>query len=155
MRRFTFRLRCEHGSLTFRSDNPGMRRRLPKALWAVAALLSMNAVLLFAAPATALPGGLEDFFFGPKLVRAQVILQDAAGVHDYRIDRGRIRNVTENSLTLLERDGTVVAVPVSPNAEVRLRGRLITLAMLRRGMTATMVREGDAAAHIVHASPRR
>ena len=121
----------------------------------MAGLLTVNAVLLLAAPATALPRGLQDFFFGPKLVRAQVILQDAAGVHDYRIDRGRIRNVTGNSITLLERDGTLVAVPVSPNAEVRVRDRLVTLGALRRGMTATTVREGDAAAHIVHASPRR
>jgi hypothetical protein len=155
MGRFTFRLRCEHGRLTFRSDNAGMKRRLPKALWAVVALLTVNAVLLLAAPATALPRGLEDFFFGPKLVRAQVILHDAAGVHDYRIDRGRIRSVTGSSLTLLERDGTVVSVPVAPDAEVRFRGRLVALGALRRGMTATTVREGDAAAHIVHAGPRR
>ena len=132
-----------------------MRRRLPKALWAVAVLLIVNAVLLLAAPASALTRGLEDFFFGPKLVRAQVILRDAAGVHDYRIDRGRVRNVTGDSLTLLERDGTVVAVPVSPNAEVLFRGRRVTLGALRRGMTATTVREGDAGAHIVQASLRR
>jgi hypothetical protein len=132
-----------------------MKKRLPKALWVVAALLAVNLVLLFAAPASALTRGLEDLFFGPKLVRAEVILQDGAGVHLYRIDRGRIRNVTGDSLTLLERDGTVVPIAVSPTAEVLFRGRRVSLGALRRGMTATAVRQGDAAAHIVQASPRR
>jgi len=132
-----------------------MRRRLPKALWAVAVLLALNAVLLLATPASALTRGLEDLFFGPKLVRAEVILQDAAGVHDLRIDRGRIRHVANSSLTLLERDGTVVSIPVSPTAEVLLNGRRVFLGSLRRGMIATTVREGDAAAYTVHVIQRR
>ncbi|MDQ3162663.1 MAG: hypothetical protein M3Q92_07490 [Actinomycetota bacterium] len=132
-----------------------MERKLSKALWAVAALLVVNVVLLLAAPALALTRGLEDLFFGPKLVRAEVILQDAAGLHDYRIDRGRIRNLADGSLTLLERDGTVVSIPVSPTAEVLFKGRRVPLGALRRGMIATTVREGDAAAHVVHVVPRR
>jgi len=155
MRRFTFPLRTGHGVLTFSFDNPGMRLRLPKRLSVVAILLALNAVLLLAAPASALTRGLEDLFFGPKLVRAEVILQDAGGLHDYRIDRGRIRNVTDNSLTLLERDGTLVTIAVSPTAEVLFRGRRVTLTVLRRGMTATAVRESDGPAHIVQASPRK
>ena len=120
-------------------------------MWAVAALLALNAVLLLAAPASALTSGLEDFFFGPKLVRAEVVHQDATGVHDYLLDRGRIRNVTADSLTLLERDGTVVTIAVAPTADVRFKGRRVSLTALRRGMVATTVREGEAAAHIVQA----
>jgi hypothetical protein len=103
----------------------------------------------------ALTRGIEDFFFGPKLVRAEVILQDAGGVYDYRIDRGRIRNVTNDSLTLLERDGTLVTISVSPSAEILFRGRRVTLTQLRRNMIATTVRLGDAAAHQVQVQPRR
>ena len=140
--------------LTLPADNPPMRR-FPKALWAVAALLLVNAVLILAAPASALTRGLEDLLFGPKLVRAQVILKDESGLRDLRIDRGRIRNVTGNSLTLLERDGTVVPIAVSPSAEVLVGGRRVALTALRRGMIATTVREGESGAHLVQASLRR
>ena len=71
-----------------------MSRRLHKPLWAVAALLCVNAVSSSRSRRSALPQGLEDFLFGPKLVRAEVILQDAGGVHDYRVDRGRVRTVS-------------------------------------------------------------
>ncbi len=133
------------------TDNRSVSRKLRKPLWAVAALLLVNAVLLVAQPALALPQGLEDFLFGPKLVRAQVILQDAGGVYDYRVDRGRIRNVTPDALALLERDGTVVTIPVAPTAEILFKGRRVPITSLRRGMTATTVRLGDAPAHQVQA----
>ena len=56
-----------------------MKRR-SKALWAVAALLAVNAVLVGAQlRARAARAGLGAYFFGPKLVRAEVLLKDAAG----------------------------------------------------------------------------
>ena len=73
-------------------------------------------------------------------------------LRDYRLDRGRIRAVGANSLTLLERDGTVVVVPVAATAEVRLAGRIVPFTRLRRGMTALTVREGDGAASVVRAT---
>lgn len=136
------------------SGNVGSRR-LHKPLWAVAALLLVNVALVAAQPGWALTRGLEDFFFGPKLVRAQVILRDAGGVYDYRIDRGRIRNATGDALALLERDGTVVTIPVSPSAEILFKGRRVPLSALRRGMIATTVRLGGAPAHQVQVQPRR
>jgi hypothetical protein len=137
------------------AENRTMSRRLAKPLWAVAALLVVNVVLLVAAPAAALTQGLEDFLFGPKLVRAEVILQDAGGVYDYRIDRGRIRNVDAGAITLLERDGTVVTIPVSPTAEILFKGRRVPVIRLRRGLVATTVRLGDAPAHQVFVQARR
>ena len=137
--------------MTLPLDNHTMSRRLRKPLWAVAALLLVNAVLLVAQPALALPQGLEDFLFGPKLVRAEVILQDAGGVYDYRVDRGRIRNVTGDAIALLERDGTLVTIPVAPTAEIMIKNRRVPITGLRRGMTATTVRLGDAPAHQVQA----
>ena len=133
------------------TDNRRMSPRLRKPLWAVAALLLVNAVLLVAQPALALTQGLEDVLFGPKLVRAEVILQDAGGVYDYRVDRGRIRNVTADAVALLERDGTVVTIPVAPTATITFKGRRVPITSLRRGMTATTVRLGDAPAHEVQA----
>ena len=99
--------------------------------------------------------GLEDFFFGPKLVRAEVILQDAGGVYDYRVDRGRVRNVTGDAVSLLERDGTLVTIPVAPTAEILFKGQRVRIAAIRRGMTVTTVRLGDAPAHHVRGRARR
>jgi hypothetical protein len=116
---------------------------------ALSAAAAAAAALAVAQSGAAGPGSLGSFFFGPKLVRAEVVTSENGVVHDYRIDRGRIRAVAPDSVTLRERDGTVVSVPVAPGAEVRLHGRSVPLKRLRRGQVATTVRDGDAAASIV------
>jgi hypothetical protein len=44
-----------------------------------------------------------------------------------------------------------VTIAVSPTATITFRGRPVTLAQLRRGMVATVIREGDAPAIEVRA----
>ena len=131
-----------------------MRGKRSKALWAVAALLAVNAVLLAAQPGFALPGSLGSYFFGPKLVRAEVLVKESDGLHDYRVDRGVIRDKSPGSLTLRERDGTLVTIAVAPTAFVTLRGRPSSFAALRRGMVATVIRDGDAPASEIRAVGR-
>lgn len=97
-------------------------------------------------------GSLGNFFFGPKLVRAEVITSEAGVIHDYRVDRGRIRLVTSASLTLVEKDGTVVSIPVASTASVTLAGRTVPLKQLKRGFTATTVRDGSDSASTVIAT---
>jgi hypothetical protein len=97
---------------------------------------------------------LGNDFFGPKLVRAEVITSEGGAIHDYRVDRGRIRSVAPGSLTLLEKDGTLVSVPVAATADVTLRGDQVPLTRLRRGLVATTVRDGAAPASIVVATGR-
>ena len=133
--------------------------RMPKkgiAVWTVAALLALNGALLAEGAGVALPGSLGTYFFGPKLVRAEVVTNEAGTIHDYRVDRGRIRMIARGSLslTLLERDGTLVTVPVASTANVTLNGVTVAFARLRRGLTATTVRDGTAAASIVQATVR-
>ena len=126
-----------------------------KALWAVAALLVVNAVLLAAQPGfahtAALPGSLANYFFGPKLIRAEVLVQDGGALHAYRIDRGVIRSKADGTLTVRERDATIVAIPVSPSASISVQGRPAPFSALRRGMSVTVIREGDAPAIEVRA----
>jgi hypothetical protein len=100
------------------------------------------------------PGSLGSFFFGPKLVRAEVITNEGGTIHDYRVDRGRIRAVAPGSLTLFERDGTLVTVPISATADIRLDGFTVPFTRLRRGFVATTVRDGAASASIVQATRR-
>lgn len=122
----------------------------------VAALLALNALLFVAQPGLAVPRGLAQYFFGPKLVRAEIVVRDAGEVRVYRVDRGRIRAVRPalNALTIIERDATVVTIPVAQDAEVTLGGRVVSLTALRRGMTVTTARLGDAPAETVLAARR-
>ena len=130
-----------------------MKRRRNTALWAVAALLALNVVLVGAQLAgAALPRGLGSYFLGPKLVRGEVLLKDASGLHDYRFDRGTIKVKVPGSLTLRERDGTLAAIPVASDATVMINGRYASYPQLRRGMVATVIREGDQPASEVRAT---
>ena len=131
-----------------------MKSRRSKALWAVVALLAVNATLLVAQPGLALPGSLGTYFFGPKLVRAEVLVKDDGVLHDYRIDRGVVRAKAGGTLTLLERDGTLVQIPVAPTAAITIGGTPAAYAQLRRGMVATVIRDGDAPANEVRATRR-
>lgn len=126
-----------------------MRRFLAIA----AAAVAVTALALVQSGAAG-PSSLGNFFFGPKLVRAEVITNEGGTIHDYRVDRGRIRAVTPSSLTLAERDGTLVTVPVASTADVRLAGISVPLTRLRRGFVAVTVRDGSAAASIVQATRR-
>ena len=132
-----------------------MNRR-SKALWAVAALLVVNAVLLAAQPGLALtnvlPNQLGNYFFGPKLVRAEVLVNEGGALHDYRVDRGTIRAKAPGSLTLRERDGTLVPIAIAPAATITIGGRSVPFSFLRRGMVATVIRDGDAPAIEVRAA---
>lgn len=132
--------------------HPLMRGRRRIALWAVAALLAVNAALLATQPGLALPRSLGGYF-GSKLVRAEVVVRDG-GIREYRLDRGRLRSKRGSSLVLREADGSIVVVPVAPNAVILLNGKPSSFGALRRRMTVTTVREGGAPAAEVRATSR-
>lgn len=139
--------------MTISVDNACMpKRRI--AVWAFAALLALNAILFVAQPGLALPGSLGAYFFGPKLVRAEVLVKDGGVLHDYRVDRGTIRAKSPGTLSVLERDGSLVPIPVAPAASITLEGRPAAFADLRRGMVVTVIRDGDAPATEVRATRR-
>ena len=125
-----------------------MRRRI--ALGAVAALLATNAVLLLTEPGLALPRALANYFFGPHLVRADVVVRDG-GIHEYRLDRGRVVRAARGSLIVREADGTTVVVPVAPDAAVLVDGRPAALTDLVRGTVVTTIREGSGPATDIRA----
>jgi hypothetical protein len=118
-----------------------------------AAATAMVALVLAQGGAAGL-ASLGSFFFGPKLVRAEVVTSESGIVHDYRVDRGKIRAIAPLSLTLFEKDGTLVTVQVAANANITLAGVIVPFSRLRRGFVATTVREGTAPASIVQATRR-
>ncbi|MDX6511971.1 MAG: hypothetical protein QOE36_1475 [Gaiellaceae bacterium] len=115
-------------------------------------LLALNAAFWLAhAGFAASPISLIAQYFGPKMVRAEIVWKDGGATHDTRIDRGKVRAVTSTSVTLLEKDGTLVTVPVSPAATVRMNSRVVPLTKLHRGLTVTVIRSDDAPASTVQA----
>jgi hypothetical protein len=129
-----------------------MKRQI--ALWTVAVLLALNAVVLAAQPGLALPRVLTDYFFGPAMVRAEVVIQERGELHLYRIDRGRIRAFGPDYIVLRERDGRMETVAIASDAQIvglpRVRGRGRGPFGLRRWMLVETVRDGDAPAERVH-----
>ncbi|MFN2629911.1 MAG: hypothetical protein ABR569_14960 [Gaiellaceae bacterium] len=116
-----------------------------------AALLGLNLFFLLVPVGVAGSGSLAAFLFGPRMMRAEVVMKDGS---DYLADRGRISSVAAGSLTLREADGRLVTVQVSPSAQVTLGGVPTTVAALRRGLRATVVRESNGPATIVQAQRR-
>jgi hypothetical protein len=92
-----------------------------------------------------LPLAVTSFLFGNRLVTAEIAVQsaDPHAPHDYLLDRGRIRQVSPNTLTLRKIDGTVLQIPVSSAARVKLDGQDASFAQLRRGMMVTTMHDGD------------
>ena len=103
--------------------------------------------------APAIPAASAGYFLGNRMLRAEIALKTADGVlHDYLLDRGRIRQVAPYSLTLREADGTMVPLGVSATVRVKLNGKTASFAQLRKGMTATVMRDGDKPADQVWAT---
>lgn len=124
------------------------------ALLVVAALLAVNATLLLVQPGLALPGSLAAYLLGPKMVKAEVVIKEGKTTYDYRIDQGKLRAVSSTSVTLYERTGELVVVPVSPGARVTLGGKTVLLTALKKGMRVQTLRNGGAPADTVQAFRR-
>ena len=133
-----------------------MKIRWQTAVGVLAALLALNAVLFVAQPGLALPRSLANYFYGNGLIRAEVVVRDAEGIHDWRLDQGRILRVlpARSLLRIVEHDGRVVEVQVAPDARNELHGRPVLLTALRRGVRAFVVRDGEAPAVVVLAGRR-
>jgi len=131
-------------------------RRSKLAAAAVCALLALNVVLFLVQPGLALPRSLANYFYGNGMIRAEVVVRDAEGVHDWRLDQGRILRVmpARSLLRIVEPDGRVVEVQIAPDARIELHGRPVFLAALRRGVRAFIVREGEGPAVVVLAGRR-
>jgi hypothetical protein len=97
------------------------------------------------------PQSVVALMLGNRLVRAEIALQDTA-LHDYRLDRGRIKQVGVFTLLLREPDGTDVTIDISPGARVKVNGKSASFVQLRKGMMATTMRDGDKPADQVFAT---
>ena len=122
----------------------------------IATLAALGTVALTATAEAVGPSPLQlpQQFGGPNMVRAEAIVKRNGVVRDFRIDRGRVRAVGAASVTLRERDGLVVTLPIAASARIHVNGRPARMPALRPGMEVMTVREGDEPAHVVHAPSR-
>jgi hypothetical protein len=119
------------------------RRRF---LLLAATLVALNTFFWLAQGSFALPATLIDRFFGPRMIRAEVILGGPLAVNDFRLDRGVITAVAPGSITIRERDGTVVTVTVTPATKVFGGPRVADVSQLRPPMRVLVVRKANAPA---------
>lgn len=107
-----------------------------------ATLVALNAFFWLAQGGLALPAGVIDRLFGPKLIRAEVVVGGpAAGIEDFRIDRGVITSTAAGSITLRERDGTSVTIPVTPATRVTGPARFADVTRLRPPLRVLVIRK--------------
>lgn len=97
------------------------------------------------------PASVGILMLGPRLIRAEIALQDTA-LHDYLLDHGRIRQVGIATITLHELDGTDQTINISPTARIKINGQNGTFFQLQRGMMAVTIRDGDKPADQVYAT---
>jgi hypothetical protein len=119
-----------------------------------AVLVALNLSLWLTQAGSALPQALIDRFFGPRMVRAEVILQGGRGVNDFRLDRGVITAASPGSLVLREGDGTVVTIQVAPNARVVGLARVRDVSQLRPPLRVLVVRRANAPANLIQVEGR-
>ena len=87
---------------------------------------------------------VQNQLFGSSMVRAEVVVQGSDGLHDIRVDRGKIVSVSGSSLTLKEKDNSVVTLSVSPAVSVQLNGVTRPMRALRAGYRVQWaLRDGD------------
>jgi hypothetical protein len=114
------------------------------------ALVAVNAFFWLAQGGFALPRNLIDRFFGPNMIRAEVIVQGpAGGVTDFRLDRGVIVSVARGQITLREQDGTVVTIAVGRRARVTGSPTVTDVSQLRPPMRVLVVRRANARANLI------
>jgi len=119
----------------------------------LAVLFAALSLLAYAGPAAGARGG------GPPQIprlpgtwsHAEINVTIKRVPHTLILDRGKIVEITTTQLTLLERGGITVVVPLSFQTIVTLDNRPASISNLRRKMTATTLRVDGGAAVRVHA----
>ena len=121
-----------------------MRKRF--AVLAIA-LVAVNVFFWLAQGGFAFPQSLISQFFGARMIRSEVLIQAPDGTtQDYRLDQGVIIALSAGTVTLRERNGDVVPIPIDPNAEVHFPFRTGTPSQLRRRMRVLAIRLANAPA---------
>jgi hypothetical protein len=134
-------------------DDVSMRSR--RFLLVVAGLVALNLVLWLAPAGLALRQAVINQLFGPRMIRAEVVLQGVGGAtQDYLIDRGVVTAVAADSLVLREQDGKVQTIPLGPTTQVSGLKRFTSVASLRKNLRVLVIRLANGPASVVQVEAR-
>ena len=87
---------------------------------------------------------VQNQLFGSNMVRAEVVVQFPDGLHDIRVDRGKIVSVSSSSISLKEKDNSTQTLAVSPAVSVQLNGVTRQMRALKPGYRVQWaLRDGD------------
>jgi len=112
-------------------------------------LVAVNSFFWLASGSFALTKAVINQFFGNSMVRAEVLVMNNGSVEDWRIDRGVITQVANGTVTLREKDGTLVPVPVDPSAKVQGPPRFGSVARLRPRLRVILYHQANLPAQLV------
>ena len=130
------------------------RKRLALVVGAPAATFTAGAALGLAGVVGG-AGQACPFTFGGTVIRAEIVCMKGGLVRDIRMDRGRITAIGPGrTLSISERDGTAVTIPVAPNARITLGRSPTGYNALKKNMRVQTQREGDGPADTVDATRR-
>lgn len=109
-------------------------------------LVALNVCLWLVPQGLALQRAIVNQLFGPKMIRAEVVVRTPTGPQDYRLDRGVISTVSATSLVLAEQDGTTQTIALDPATKVTGPRRFSTVSALRHGLRVLVTRQANGAA---------
>ena len=112
-------------------------------------LVAVNSFFWLASGGFALSKAIIGQFFGNNLIRAEVLVQSPSGVQDWRIDRGVITSISGTTITVREKDGTLVPVQVDPNARVQGPARFYSVAKLKPRVRVVLYHQANLPAELV------
>ncbi len=132
-----------------RPDNGSMRSR--RFLLLAGALVALNLALWLAPQGLALGRSVIQQLFGPKLVRAEVLLRNGS---DWRLDRGVIVSVSASQLTLREADGRVQPIALAASTRIVGFGRVFSPSTLGHGWRVLVTWPANGPAELVQVETR-
>jgi hypothetical protein len=130
-----------------------VKRRVSKG-WTIAAAaiaaLVVGAVSLASSSAPPPEArALGEVFFNRNMARSEVVMVIRGVVHDYRLDQGKVVASRGGTIELQERDGTRQSIPIAPDAQILVNGRISALVSVPLRVNAITIRDGDQPASVV------
>lgn len=130
-----------------------VKRRVSK-WWTItaAAIAALVVGAVSLASATAPPveaRALGEVFFNRNMARSEVVMVVRGTVHDYRLDQGKVVASRTGTIELQERDGTRQSIPIAPDAQILVNGRISALVSVPLRVNAITIRDGDQPASVV------
>lgn len=116
--------------------------------------VALSAFFLLSANGFALSTAFVNDLFGPRLIRAEVLVQTPTGPVDYRIDRGVVMSSTADSITLRELNGEMVTIQLAGDARIQGGGRMSVPQLAKKRLRVTVIRDATGPVSTIQVEPR-